>query len=121
MASRRYKSGQSNLSNSFLPRTSVGEMDSEIESYDILNQLATGGQGVTSRVRRKADNSLWVLKECFCDSSRAGNSALQEAKTLQSLKHPHVIRYQSFHRQAFLLPQVVELTSDVCEGMRTCS
>lgn len=104
------------MSNSFLPRTSVGEMDSEIESYDILNQLATGGQGVTSRVRRKADNSLWVLKECFCDSSRAGNSALQEAKTLQSLKHPHVIRYEDVFLSEKGGSLVVCTVMEYCDG-----
>ena len=68
--------------------------ESDFEDYDVLGQLAKGGQGTTSRVRRKRDSSIWVMKACYVDNTKAGNSALREAKTLQSLNHPYINRYQ---------------------------
>lgn len=65
-----------------------------MEYYEVLNQLAQGGQGITSRVKRKQDNAVVVLKQSFCDNAKAGNSALREAKTLQGLDHPHIVRYE---------------------------
>ena len=64
--------------------------ENDIQDYDVLNQLAKGGQGTTSRVRRKRDNTIWVMKESYVDNTKAGNSALREAKTLQSLNHPFI-------------------------------
>ena len=68
--------------------------ENDIQDYDVLNQLAKGGQVTTSRVRRKRDNTIWVMKESYVDNTKAGNSALREAKTLQSLNHPFINRYQ---------------------------
>jgi serine/threonine protein kinase len=65
-----------------------------MEYYDVLNQLAKGGQGTTLRVRRKQDKSVLVLKQSFCDDAKSGNDALREAKTLQGLEHPSIVRYE---------------------------
>ncbi|KAJ1469338.1 kinase-like domain-containing protein [Baffinella frigidus] len=64
-----------------------------MDDYEMIKQLAKGGQGTTSCVRRKSDNLKMVLKETECDSVRAGNDALKEAKTLQGLKHHSVVKY----------------------------
>jgi NIMA (never in mitosis gene a)-related kinase len=65
-----------------------------MEYYDVLNQLAKGGQGTTLRVRRKQDKAVLVLKQSFCDDAKSGNDALREAKTLQGLEHPSIVRYE---------------------------
>jgi len=90
--------------------------ESDKDDYDVLGQLAKGGQGTTSRVRRKRDNSIWVLKESYVDSTKAGNSALREAKTLQSLNHPNINRYQDvfLHQEGGQL--VVCTVMEYCEG-----
>ena len=66
--------------------------DSDLRDYEVLNQLAKGGQGVTSRVRRIYDNRVLVLKQSFCDDCRSANSALLEAKLLKQIRHPYVNR-----------------------------
>jgi len=90
--------------------------ESGLEDYDVLGQLAKGGQATTSRVRRKRDGSVWVMKESYVDNTRAGNSALREAKTLQSLNHPYINRYQDvfLHQQGGQL--VVATVMEYCEG-----
>jgi len=90
--------------------------ESGLEDYDVLGQLAKGGQATTSRVRRKRDGTVWVLKESYVDSTKAGNSALREAKTLQSLNHPYINRYQDvfLHQQGGQL--VVATVMEYCEG-----
>ena len=86
------------------------------DDYDVLNQLAKGGQGTTSRVRRKRDNSVWVLKESFVDSTKAGNAALREAKTLQALNHPHINRYHDVFLHQDDAQLVVCMVMEYCEG-----
>jgi serine/threonine protein kinase len=90
--------------------------ESDMDDYDVLGHLAKGGQGTTSRVRRKRDNSIWVLKACYVDNAKAGNSALREAKTLQSLNHPHINRYQDvfLHQDGGQL--VVCTLMEYCQG-----
>jgi serine/threonine protein kinase len=82
----------------------------------VLNQLAKGGQGITTRVRRKRDNTIWVMKESYVDSTKAGNSALREAKTLQSLNHPYINRYQDVFLHQDGGDLVVCTVMEYCEG-----
>ncbi|EKX53160.1 hypothetical protein GUITHDRAFT_64350 [Guillardia theta CCMP2712] len=55
-----------------------------------------------------------VIKRVPCPSIRAGNDALQEAKFLQSLDHPHVVKYVD----VFLHQEGQEL--EVCTVMEFC-
>eukprot|EP00960_Hanusia_phi_P065440 766094-Hanusia_phi.AAC.1 len=64
-----------------------------MEDYEISRQIAKGGQGVTFRALRKSTGEKVVLKQTQCSNVRVGNDALNEAKTLQSLKHLSVVQY----------------------------
>ena len=52
-----------------------------------------GGQGWTATAVDKATGETKVIKSVACDNIKAGNVALQEAKVLQSLDHPAVVKY----------------------------
>ncbi len=68
-------------------------MGSGYDDYEVIKQLAKGGQGTTSCVKKKSNGLKFVLKQTQCESVRIGNVALQEAKTLQGLKHHSVVQY----------------------------
>ena len=82
-----------------------------MESYEMIKQLAKGGQGVTSLVKLRAntnfalvgagggskltlkEGSKVVMKQTACENVKAGNEALKEAKILQKMHHTSVVQY----------------------------
>ena len=70
-----------------------------MEAYEMIKQLAKGGQGITSLVKLKNNASFasagskLVLKQTACRDIRAGNEALKEAKFLQKMRHTSVVQY----------------------------
>uniref|UniRef100_A0A7S0I3Y1 non-specific serine/threonine protein kinase n=1 Tax=Hanusia phi TaxID=3032 RepID=A0A7S0I3Y1_9CRYP len=65
-----------------------------MEGFTVLNRLGQGGQGTTLCVLRKSDNQKFVCKQITCSSIAEGNNALMEAKVLQKINHPGVIKYE---------------------------
>ena len=45
------------------------------------------------QVKQRHSGNIYVLKQSFCDRVASGNLALKEAKTLQLLFHPNVVRF----------------------------
>jgi serine/threonine protein kinase len=70
-----------------------------MDSYETIKQLAKGGQGITSLVKLKKNESFapagskLVLKQTSCRHIKAGNEALKEAKFLQRVRHNSVVQY----------------------------
>ncbi|EKX54776.1 hypothetical protein GUITHDRAFT_63194, partial [Guillardia theta CCMP2712] len=65
-----------------------------MDGFTVLNKLGQGGQGTTLCVARKSDNQTFVCKQITCSSIAEGNNALMEAKVLQKINHPGVIKYE---------------------------
>jgi NIMA (never in mitosis gene a)-related kinase 1/4/5 len=66
-----------------------------MEQYDVRQQLGKGGMGTAFLVTRKNQPSFRLALKCvWCQDEREGNDALREAKILQSLQHPHIVRYE---------------------------
>ena len=76
-----------------------------------------GGQGWTATAVEKETGETRVIKSVACDNIKAGNTALQEAKVLQSLEHPAIVKYIDvfLHKE----PSRQELL--VCTVMEFCS
>ena len=81
------------------PGLSAGRHKKQMDSYDVVKQLAKGGQGITSLVKLKTNTSFasagskLVLKQTACKDIKAGNEALKEAKFLQKMRHTSVVQY----------------------------
>ena len=54
-----------------------------MDDYELLKQLAKGGQGTTHVAKKRSTGSRLVVKQTQCENVRTGNDALREAKTLQ--------------------------------------
>lgn len=67
-----------------------------MDQFVIVKQLGEGGQGSTIKIKRKRDGIHFAAKRLLCRSIQDANIALQEAKTLQSLQHPGIVRYEDF-------------------------
>ena len=76
-----------------------------------------GGQGWTATAVDKATGETKVIKSVACDNIKAGNVALQEAKVLQSLDHPAVVKYQDvfLHKEKSRQELLVCTVMDYCE------
>lgn len=64
-----------------------------MDDYELMKQLAKGGQGTTHVAKKKSTGQRIVIKQTQCENVRTGNDALREAKTLQGLKHHSVVEY----------------------------
>jgi serine/threonine protein kinase len=64
-----------------------------MERYIKIKELSQGGQGSTTVASDTQTGTSIVIKTVYCDSIRSGNDALQEAKVLQSYKHPNIVEY----------------------------
>eukprot|EP00960_Hanusia_phi_P060520 764529-Hanusia_phi.AAC.11 len=85
-----------------------------MESFNGWRELGGGGQGKTMTATEVRTGMVRVIKRVPCPSIRAGNDALQEAKFLQALDHPHVVKYVD----VFLHQEGQEL--EVCTVMEFC-
>ncbi len=80
-----------------------------MENYIKTKELSQGGQGSTIIATEKDTGNVIVIKTVYCDSIRSGNDALQEAKVLQSYKHPNIVEYiDVFLHQASRVPERLE-------------
>jgi NIMA (never in mitosis gene a)-related kinase len=68
----------------------------DLDQYRLVKQLGQGGQGSTIQIKRKTDGKDFAAKKLLCRSIQDANVALQEAKMLQSLHHPGIVRYEDF-------------------------
>lgn len=65
----------------------------------------------------KTTGETKVIKSVACDNIKQGNAALQEAKVLQSLDHPAVVKYQDvfLHKEKSRQELLVCTVMDYCE------
>jgi NIMA (never in mitosis gene a)-related kinase len=64
-----------------------------MEDYTVMKKLAQGGQGATMLVKHNDGSATMVLKQCKCENLKEANAALKEAKVLQRLNNPSIVRY----------------------------
>ena len=76
-----------------------------------------GGQGWTATAKDRATGEIKVIKSVACDNIKAGNLALQEAKFLQSLDHPAIVKYND----VFLHKEKSRQELLVCTVMEYCA
>jgi NIMA (never in mitosis gene a)-related kinase 1/4/5 len=67
-----------------------------MDQFVVVKQLGEGGQGSTIKIKRKRDGIHFAAKRLLCRNIQDANIALQEAKTLQSLQHPGIVKYEDF-------------------------
>jgi serine/threonine protein kinase len=67
-----------------------------MENYELGNKLGSGGQGVTYHACKKpvGFSRQVVIKIISCESIKEANEALEEAKVLQRLSHPGIVKYE---------------------------
>lgn len=79
---------------------------SKIENFDILTKIGSGSFGTVYKVRRKADNVLYVIKNIRIIelSYKEQNDAINECQILAQLVSPYVVKYfDSFIEKGALL------------------
>ena len=67
-----------------------------MDQFVVVKQLGQGGQGSTMKIKRRKDGVHFAAKRLLCRNIQDANVALQEAKMLQSLQHPGIVRYEDF-------------------------
>ena len=70
-----------------------------MDQFVVVKQLGAGGQGSTMKIKRKRDGIHFAAKRLLCGSIQDANFALKEAKTLQSLQHPGIVKCEDFFLQ----------------------
>ena len=86
----------------------------QISAYEEVKALGKGAFGVVYLVRERATKRKWVMKRVALKGMqpRERQSAFQEARLLQRLRHPHICSYQdSFVNKA---------TNQLCLVMTFC-
>jgi serine/threonine protein kinase len=80
--------------------------------------MTSGGQGWTATAVEKESGEVRVIKTVACENIKAGNKALKEAKILQTLQHPAVVRYMDvfLHREPSCQELLVCTVMEYCEG-----
>ena len=68
----------------------------QISAYEEVKPLGKGAFGMVYLVRERATKRKWVMKRVALKGMqpRERQSAFQEARLLQRLRHPHICRYQ---------------------------
>lgn len=68
----------------------------QISAYEEVKALGKGAFGVVYLVRERATKRKWVMKRVALKGMqpRERQSAFQEARLLQRLRHPHICSYQ---------------------------
>ena len=83
-----------------------------------MKQLARGGQGWTATALERASGETRVIKSVACANIKEGNKALLEAKVLQSLEHPSIVKYIDvfLHKEEAAQELLVCTVMEFCEG-----
>jgi NIMA (never in mitosis gene a)-related kinase len=82
--------------------------------FEILNKLGKGSFGVVYKVRRKADKTIYVMKQINISqlNSVFKAAALNEVKILSSLENPYIVKYYD----SFLEKNFLNIIMEFCEG-----
>mmetsp|Transcript_26468 Transcript_26468/g.69570 ORF Transcript_26468/g.69570 Transcript_26468/m.69570 type:complete len:433 (-) Transcript_26468:459-1757(-) len=66
-----------------------------LKLYTVLEQLATGGFGIVSRIRRNTDGRVLVWKELSYGRMNAKERRMMitEVNILREIEHPHIVKY----------------------------
>lgn len=87
-------------------RTGTARSRSKIDSFDILTKIGSGSFGTCYKVRRKVDETLYVIKNIRIIelSYKEQNDAINECQILAQLSSPYVVKYfDSFIEKGALL------------------
>lgn len=82
--------------------------------YEIVSELARGGEGSATLVRRISDGGKFVLKKKICMNIDEVNEGLQEGLAMAKLQSSNVVKYEDI----FLIEkqQVSMLSVIISEG-----
>ena len=75
---------------------------SQMSDFKIMGKLGAGSFGVVSKVKRLADNQIYVLKQIqLADMTRKEKAeSINEVKILASMDSPYVVKYYDSFMEA---------------------
>lgn len=85
-----------------------------LDDFEILNKIGKGSFGTVYKIKRKADNNIYVLKQIGIShlSPQARNSAVNEVQILASLRNPYIVKYY----ESFVDRSHLNIVMEYCEG-----
>lgn len=86
--------------------------DEPFSAYERLRLLGEGTQGRAWLARRRADDELVVVKESFAEDPGSARALLRQARLLQAIRHPNLVRLHEAREE----PRGVLLVMDYVDG-----
>ena len=86
---------------------------STLKDFEILTRLGQGSFGTVHKVRRRADNNIYVMKLIPIGQmdSRGQQDAINEVNILASLNHPYIVKYYD----SFIENKTLHIVMEFCD------
>ncbi|XP_056394657.1 serine/threonine kinase-like domain-containing protein STKLD1 isoform X2 [Hyla sarda] len=72
------------------------KLNPDMDKYRVLEEWGAGAFGVTCLVEEIEEGRKYAVKKVECIDEQEANLALEEAKSLLELQHPHICSYKEF-------------------------
>lgn len=87
---------------------------SSVKDYEFLNKLGQGSFGTVYKVRRRADKSVYVIKQINIAqmNSKHRSEAINEVTILSKLDNPFIVKYYD----SFIEKNTLNIVMEFCDG-----
>jgi NIMA (never in mitosis gene a)-related kinase len=91
---------------------------SSLKDFEMLTRLGQGSFGIVHKVRRRADNNIYVMKLIPIGQmdSRGQQDAINEVNILASLNHPYIVKYYD----SFIENKTLHIVMEFCDKGDLC-
>lgn len=91
---------------------------STLKDFEMLTRLGQGSFGTVHKVRRRADNNIYVMKLIPIGQmdSRGQQDSINEVNILASLNHPYIVKYYD----SFIENKTLHIVMEFCDKGDLC-